>query len=140
MCPHLWVLDLLVIDHPAHPWPPRSNSPGQNYYLNMLLANCFQCNQQASLTANQVFQPFSPQSIDSEDTQIIETRKGLWFYFHFCCVKKNICVTFKFTFTFFLPVYKKSCLYLLQTQVFLNIGFYHVRSQRKGIISHTHVW
>ena len=46
----------------------EANSPGQNYYLNMLLANRFQCNQQASSTVNQMFQPFSPESIDSQDT------------------------------------------------------------------------
>ena len=23
MGPHLWVLDLLAIAHPAHPWPPK---------------------------------------------------------------------------------------------------------------------
>ena len=45
--------------------PKEANSPGQNYYLNMLLANCFQCNQQASSTVNQMF---SPESIDSQDT------------------------------------------------------------------------
>ena len=28
--------------------PQEANSPGQNYYLNMLLENRFQCNQQAS--------------------------------------------------------------------------------------------
>ena len=48
--------------------PPRSNSPGQSYYLNMLLANRSQCNQQPSSTVNQMFQPFSPESIDSQDT------------------------------------------------------------------------
>ena len=42
----------------------EANSLGQNYYLNMLLANRFQCNQQASSTVNQMFQPFSPESID----------------------------------------------------------------------------
>ena len=46
----------------------EANSPGQNYYLNMLLANRFQCNQQASSTVNQMFQPFSPESIDSQVT------------------------------------------------------------------------
>ena len=48
--------------------PQEANSPGQNYYLNMLLANRFQCNPQASSTVNQMFQPFSPESIDSQDT------------------------------------------------------------------------
>ena len=48
--------------------PQEANSPGQNYYLNMLLANRFQCNQQASSTVNQMFQPFLPESIDSQDT------------------------------------------------------------------------
>ena len=48
--------------------PQEANNPGQNYYLNMLLANRFQCNQQASSTVNQMFQPFSPESIDSQDT------------------------------------------------------------------------
>ena len=48
--------------------PQEAKSPGQNYYLNMLLANRFQCNQQASSTVNQMFQPFSPESIDSQDT------------------------------------------------------------------------
>ena len=72
--------------------PQEANSLGQNCYLNMLLANRFQCNQQASSTVNQMFQRFSPASIESQDTLIIQTRKGLWFYFHFCCVKKNICV------------------------------------------------
>ena len=46
----------------------EANSPGQNYYLNMLLANRFQCYQQASSKVNQMFQPFSPESIDSQDT------------------------------------------------------------------------
>ena len=46
----------------------EANSPGQNYYLNMLLANRFQCNQQASSTVNRMFQPFSPESIESQDT------------------------------------------------------------------------
>ena len=86
MGPEIWVLDLLVIAHPANPYPPTSpppppsqeaNSSGQNYNLDMLLANCFLCNQQASSTVNQIFQPFSPESIDSQDTQIIKTRKGL---------------------------------------------------------------
>ena len=45
--------------------PQEANSPGHCYYLNMLLANCFQCKQQASSTVNQMFQPFSPESIDS---------------------------------------------------------------------------
>ena len=45
--------------------PQEAYSPGHCYYLNMLLANCFQCNQQASSTVNQMFQPFSPESIDS---------------------------------------------------------------------------
>ena len=44
--------------------PQEANSPGQNYYLNMLLANRFQRNQHASSTVNQMFQPFSPESID----------------------------------------------------------------------------
>ena len=57
--------------------PQEANSLGQNCYLNMLLANRFQCNQQASSTVNQMFQPFSPASIDSQDTLIIQTRKGL---------------------------------------------------------------
>ena len=48
--------------------PQEAKSPGQNYYLNMLLANRFQCNQQASSTVNQMFQPFSPESIDSQVT------------------------------------------------------------------------
>ena len=48
--------------------PQEANNPGQNYYLNMLLENRFQCNQQASSTVNQMFQPFSPESIDSQDT------------------------------------------------------------------------
>ena len=48
--------------------PQEAKSPGQNYYLNMLLANRFQCNQQASSTVNRMFQPFSPESIDSQDT------------------------------------------------------------------------
>ena len=48
--------------------PQEANSPGKNYYLNMLLANRFQCNQQANATVNQMFQPFSPESIDSQDT------------------------------------------------------------------------
>ena len=30
--------------------PQEANSPGHCYYLNILLANCFQCNQQASST------------------------------------------------------------------------------------------
>ena len=66
MGPHLWVLDHLVIA------PQEANSPGQNYYLNMLLANCFQCNQQASSTVNQMFQPFLPESIDSQN-QLIQS-------------------------------------------------------------------
>ena len=45
--------------------PQEAKNPGQNYYLNMLLANRFQCNQQASSTVNQMFQPFLPESIDS---------------------------------------------------------------------------
>ena len=57
--------------------PQVANIPGQNYYLNMLLANRFQYNQQASPTVNQMFQSFSPESIHSQDTYIIETRKGL---------------------------------------------------------------
>ena len=48
--------------------PQEANSPGQNYYFNMLLANCFQCNQQARSTVNQMFQPFLPESIDSQST------------------------------------------------------------------------
>ena len=48
--------------------PQEANSPGQNYYLNMLLANRFQCNKQASSTVNQMFQPFLTESIDSQDT------------------------------------------------------------------------
>ena len=48
--------------------PQDANSPGQNYYLNMLLANRFQCNKQASSTVNQMFQPFLTESIDSQDT------------------------------------------------------------------------
>ena len=48
--------------------PEEANSPGQNYYVNILLANRFQCNQQASSTVNQMFQPFLPESIDSQDT------------------------------------------------------------------------
>ena len=48
--------------------PQEGNSPGQNYYFNMLLANCFQCNQQARSTVNQMFQPFLPESIDSQNT------------------------------------------------------------------------
>ena len=44
--------------------PQEANSPGQSYYLNMLLANRFQRNQHASSTVNQMFQPFSPESID----------------------------------------------------------------------------
>ena len=48
--------------------PQEANSPGQNYYLNMLLANRFQRNQQVNSTVNQMFQPFSPESIDSQDT------------------------------------------------------------------------
>ena len=36
--------------------------------LIMLLANRFQCNQQASSTVNQMLQPFSPESIESQDT------------------------------------------------------------------------
>ena len=35
--------------------PQEANSPGQNYYLNMLLANRFKCNRQASSTVNQMF-------------------------------------------------------------------------------------
>ena len=54
--------------------PQEANGPCQNYYLNMVLANRFQWNQS---TVNQMFQSFSPESIDSHDTQIIETRKGL---------------------------------------------------------------
>ena len=46
----------------------EANSSGQNYKFNLLLANCFLCNQQASSTVNQLFQPFSPESIDSQDT------------------------------------------------------------------------
>ena len=46
----------------------EAKSPGQNYYLNMLLADRFQSNQQASSTVNQMFQPFSPESIDSQVT------------------------------------------------------------------------
>ena len=48
--------------------PQEGNSLGQNYYFNMLLANCFQCNQQARSTVNQMFQPFLPESIDSQNT------------------------------------------------------------------------
>ena len=48
--------------------PQEAKSPGQNYYLNMLLANRFQCNQQASSKVNKMFQPFSQESIDSQDT------------------------------------------------------------------------
>ena len=48
--------------------PQKANSPGQNYYFNMLFANRFQCNQQTSSTVNQMFQPFLPESIDSQDT------------------------------------------------------------------------
>ena len=48
--------------------PQEANSPGQNYHLNMLLANCFQCSQKAISTVNQMFQPFSPESIDSQVT------------------------------------------------------------------------
>ena len=55
----------------------EANGPCQNYYLNMLLAKCFQWNEQASSTVNQMFLSFSPESFDSHDTQIIETRKGL---------------------------------------------------------------
>ena len=57
--------------------PQEANSPGQNYDLNMVLANRFKCNQQASSTVNQMLQAFLPESIDSQDTEIIETRKGL---------------------------------------------------------------
>ena len=46
----------------------EANIPGQNYYLNMQLANRFQYNQQASPTVNQMFQSFSPESIHSQDT------------------------------------------------------------------------
>ena len=48
--------------------PQEAKNPGQNYYRNMLLANRFQCNQPESSTVNQMFQSFSPESIDSQDT------------------------------------------------------------------------
>ena len=48
--------------------PQEANSPVQNYYLNMLLPNRLQCNQQASSTVNKMFQTFSPESINSQDT------------------------------------------------------------------------
>ena len=46
----------------------EANSPGQNYYFNMLLANCFQCNQQARSTVNEMFQTFLSESVDSQNT------------------------------------------------------------------------
>ena len=50
------------------PLPQEANSPCQNYYLYMVLANCFQCNQQASSIVDQMFQPLLPESVDSKDT------------------------------------------------------------------------
>ena len=46
----------------------EAKSAGQSCYRNMLLANRFQCNQQESLTVNEMFQPFSSESTDSQDT------------------------------------------------------------------------
>ena len=90
----------------------------------MLLANRSQCNQQRSSIVNQMFQLFSPESIASEDTEIIETRKRLWFYFHFCCIKKNICVYIYVYVYIFLLVYKKCSVYICYKYMFhsLNIN------------------
>ena len=95
--------------------PQEANSPGQNYYLNMLLANCFQCNQQASSTVNQMFQPFSPESIDSKDTQIIETRKRTMILFSLLlCKKEHLRLYLRLRLHFF-HLYIKNVLFIFVT-------------------------